>query len=138
MFNAQNNSSTTSPPHETARPTSSSWTPTALLRGSTVYRADQKDKTCQTEAWLIPSPRPLNEYVDREVPVSTAEPDGCTRPPWVSESLEHFHTLDYCWGLRNVSSRRLAFRTLCHDNFGRNKYPDRATGKAIHLMLNCF
>ena len=115
------------PPHETARPTTTSWTPTALLRGKTVYKANQKDKACQTEGWMIPSPRPLIQYVDREVPVPIAEPTGWTRPIWVSEHGEHFHTLDHCWGLRNVRrTRRLLYCSLCRDNFGRNMYPDRA------------
>ena len=115
------------PPHETARPTTTSWTPTALLRGKTGYKANQKDKACQTEGWMIPSPRPLIQYVDREVPVPIAEPTGWTRPIWVSEHGEHFHTLDHCWGLRNVRrTRRLLYCSLCRDNFGRNMYPDRA------------
>ena len=99
---------------------------TALARGRTVYRADQKDKACQTEAWMIPSPRPLIQYVDREVPVPIAEASGWTRPIWVSEHGDHFHTLDYCWGLRNSKhKRRLLYCTLCRDNFGRSLYPDR-------------
>ena len=101
---------------------------TAGARGKTVYKDTQRDKSTQTEAWMIPSPRPLIQYVDREVPVPTAEPDGWTRPLWVSEHGEHFHTLDYCWGLRNSKNkRRLTYCTVCRDNFGRSMYPERAT-----------
>ena len=122
-------SSTTPPPplpHETMRPAKTSERSTALLRGKTIYRAEQKDKSCQTEAWLIPSPRPLIQYVDREVPVPIAEASGWTRPIWVSEHGDCFHTLDHCWGLRNVKrSRRLLYCSLCRDNFGKSLYADR-------------
>ena len=116
-------------PHETTRPTSTAWRPTGLQRGKTVYQANQKDKACQTEGWMIPSPRPLIQYVDREVPVPIAEPTGWTRPLWVAEGGDHFHTLDYCWGLRHSRrTRRLLYCTVCRDNFGKNKYPERASG----------
>ena len=128
LSSAATSSTTPAPPlpHETMRPAKTSERSTALLRGKTIYRAEQKDKSCQTEAWLIPSPRPLIQYVDREVPVPIAEASGWTRPIWVSEHGDCFHTLDHCWGLRNVKrSRRLLYCSLCRDNFGKSLYADR-------------
>lgn len=98
---------------------------TAARRGKTVYRADQCDKATQLDA------APLIQYQDREVPVVVPEPTGWTRPIWVSEHGDCFHTLDHCWGLRNVrKTRRLLFCTMCRDNHGRNLYPERSARRS--------
>ncbi|CAE7745152.1 unnamed protein product [Symbiodinium sp. CCMP2592] len=60
-------SSTTPPPppdpHPTARPTTSSWTPTSILRGKTIYKDTQRDKATQIDC------PPLICYQDRAVHV---------------------------------------------------------------------